>query len=144
MLKVLELFSGIGEPNRLNDGKELSSGGGLGGCSSLYMVNEPIIVASRGRYTDKDDTTKTEQQLEVNDTGLTNTITTVQKDNYVAEPISNYKIRKLTPRECYRLMGWKDEQFDKIHGISDAQLYKTAGNGIVVNVLEAIFEKMFK
>ena len=41
-------------------------------------------------------------------------------------------------------MGWNDEQFDKIQGISDAQLYKTAGNGIVVNVLEAIFEKMFK
>lgn len=96
-----------GEPTRLNDGKELSrnykegyrvydsdglsatikaNGGGLGGCSSLYMINEPVIVASRGRYTDKDDPTKTEQQLEVNDTGLTNTITTVQKDNYVAEP----------------------------------------------------------
>ncbi len=57
---------------------------------------------------------------------------------------NNYKIRKLTPRECYRLMGWKDEQFDKIQGISDAQLYKTAGNGIVIPVLEAIFEKMFK
>lgn len=209
-----------GEPTRLNDDKELSrnhkegyrvydsnglsatikaNGGGLGDCSSLYMIDEPVIVASRGRYTDKDDATKTEQQLEVNDSGLTNTITTVQKDNYVAEPKlivhnndfdesittfssnekiiceqrcdeglrffknnicgtlrttnacgdkrileNDYKIRKLTPRECYRLMGWKDEQFDKIHGISDAQLYKTAGNGIVVNVLEAIFEKMFK
>jgi len=41
-------------------------------------------------------------------------------------------------------MGWKDEQFDKIHGISDAQLYKTAGNGIVIPVLEAIFEKLLK
>ena len=57
---------------------------------------------------------------------------------------NNYKIRKLTPRECYRLMGWKDVEFDKIQGISDAQLYKTAGNGIVIPVLEAIFEKMFK
>lgn len=55
-----------------------------------------------------------------------------------------YRIRKLTPRECYRLMGWKDEQFDRIQGISDTQLYKTAGNGIVIPVLEAIFENMFK
>lgn len=55
----------------------------------------------------------------------------------------NFRIRKLTVRECWRLMGWKDEQFDKIKGISNAQLYKMAGNGIVINVLEAIFTNMF-
>lgn len=62
------------------------------------------------------------------------------------EPIPqthNFRIRKLTPRECWRLQGWKDEQFDKIKGISNAQLYKMAGNGIVINVLEAIFTNMF-
>ncbi|MGL5088761.1 MAG: DNA cytosine methyltransferase [Fusobacteriaceae bacterium] len=57
---------------------------------------------------------------------------------------NNFKIRKLTPRECWRLMGWSDEQFNKIKGISNAQLYKQAGNGIVVNVLEAIFKNLFK
>jgi DNA-cytosine methyltransferase len=56
---------------------------------------------------------------------------------------NNFRIRKLTPREAWRLMGWKDEQFDKIKGISNAQLYKMAGNGIVINVLEAIFANMF-
>lgn len=56
----------------------------------------------------------------------------------------DFRIRKLTPRECWRLMGWKDEQFDKIQGISNSQLYKQAGNGIVVNVLEKIFENLFK
>lgn len=55
----------------------------------------------------------------------------------------DYRIRKLTPRECWRLMGWTDEQFDKIKGVSDAQLYKQAGNGIVVSVLEAIFTNLF-
>lgn len=55
----------------------------------------------------------------------------------------NFRIRKLTVRECWRLMGWKDEQIDKIKGISNAQLYKMAGNGIVINVLEAIFTNMF-
>lgn len=56
------------------------------------------------------------------------------------------RIRKLTPRECWRLMGWKDEQIDKViaSGISNTQLYKQAGNGIVVNVLEAIFKNLFK
>lgn len=56
----------------------------------------------------------------------------------------NFRIRKLTPRECWRLMGWKDEEFNKIQGISNSQLYKQAGNGIVVNVLERIFENLFK
>lgn len=55
----------------------------------------------------------------------------------------DYRIRKLTPRECWRLMGWTDEQLDKIKGVSDAQLYKQAGNGIVVNVLEDIFKNLF-
>lgn len=55
------------------------------------------------------------------------------------------RIRKLTPTECWRLMGWKDEQIDKIKasGISNTQMYKQAGNGIVVNVLEAIFKCLF-
>lgn len=51
------------------------------------------------------------------------------------------RIRKLTPKECWRLMGFSDSDFDKAKatGISDTQLYKQAGNSIVVNVLEAIF-----
>ena len=53
------------------------------------------------------------------------------------------RIRKLTPKECWRLMGWKDEQIDKVKGISNSQLYKQAGNSIVVNVLEEIFRKLF-
>lgn len=53
------------------------------------------------------------------------------------------RIRKLTPRECWRLMGFRDEDFDKTRCInSDTQLYKQAGNSIVVNVLEGIFGKM--
>lgn len=56
----------------------------------------------------------------------------------------SYGIRKLTPRECWRLMGYNDKQFDKVEGkLSNSQLYKQAGNGIVVPVLEQIFAKMF-
>ena len=57
-----------------------------------------------------------------------------------------YRIRKLTPRECFRLMGMRDNDIDKIQatGISNTQQYKMAGNSIVVNVLEAIFKNLFK
>lgn len=54
------------------------------------------------------------------------------------------RIRKLTPRECFRLMGFTDDDFDKIKGISNSQLYKMAGNSIVVNVLTEIFKELFK
>ena len=57
-----------------------------------------------------------------------------------------YRIRKLTPRECFRLMGVSDADVDKIRdaGISESQQYKMAGNSIVVDVLEAIFTQLFR
>lgn len=55
-----------------------------------------------------------------------------------------FRIRKLTPKECFRLMGFSDVDFDSIHGISNTQLYKMAGNSIVVNVLEAIFKNLLE
>ena len=58
-------------------------------------------------------------------------------------PVQNYCIRKLTPRECWRLMGVKDEDFNKLHDISNTQLYKMAGNSIVADVLVAIFRNLF-
>lgn len=56
----------------------------------------------------------------------------------------NYRIRKLTPREYWRLMGVKDEQYDKLHDISNTQLYKMAGNSIVVDVLMGIFKNLLQ
>lgn len=57
--------------------------------------------------------------------------------------IENNRVRKLTPKEHFRLMGVKDVDFDKLHGISNSQLYKMAGNSIVVDVLEGVFGKLF-
>ena len=55
----------------------------------------------------------------------------------------NFRIRKLTPLECWRLMGFDDEDFHKAAQVnSNTQLYKQAGNSIVVNVLEAIFRNL--
>ena len=56
-----------------------------------------------------------------------------------------FRIRKLTPRECFRLMGVDDADIDKIQasGLSNSAQYKLAGNSIVVDVLYHIFRKMF-
>ena len=124
--------------------------------------------------------------------GITNTITSVQKDNYIAIPEAttkgyaeahegnsvnlavpnsktrrgrvgkqmantldtgcqqgvetpNYRIRKLTPREVFRLQGVDDADIDKLlsAGISNSQLYKCAGNSITVDVLYHIFRKAY-
>lgn len=111
--------------------------------NSDNYIQEPFVVASRGRNienpSDRTAGKPTEQRLEINKTGCSNTLTSVQEDNYVVE---NYRIRKLTARECFRLMGVKDEQFDRLNGISNSQLYKLAGNSIVVDVLEAIFKNL--
>lgn len=65
--------------------------------------------------------------------------------NYLVSLILPYKIRKLTPKECWRLMGFNDEDFEKAAKVnSNAQLYKQAGNSIVVNVLMAIFNNLLK
>lgn len=69
---------------------------------------------------------------------------TAQDRHGVALLDENIRIRRLTPRECWRLQGFPDEYFDKAKaaGISDTQLYKQAGNCVTVNVARAIGEKL--
>ena len=141
---------------------------------------QPKILAMRGRSSG--------QELEQRKDDITNTITTVQKDNLLAEPkilfkgivfnegdglycstsesfnragLSNLSrtlkasqhdacmvvdscIRKLTPRECFRLMGVNEKDINILinSGISNSQQYKMAGNGIVVDVLVEIFRNL--
>lgn len=67
-----------------------------------------------------------------------NTITTHGTAGVLMDT-SPVRIRKLTPKECWRLQGFTDEQFNKVqHLISDTQLYKQAGNAVTVNVVEEI------
>lgn len=170
-------------------------------------IVEPFVVASRGREPQCLAPKRTEygkairkqyeahevteqrkniQKLEPRTDGITNTLTSVQKDNLLCEPIClnskvngkqpslqdriyspegtstaittcfhvniqepinampNFRIRKLTPRECFRIMDVDEADIDKIQaaGISDSQQYKLAGNSIVVNVLTEIFRKL--
>lgn len=148
------------------------------------QVEEPFIVASRGRNpenpSDRTTGAPTEQRLEPNFSGCTNTLTSVQKDNYVAEPIvceerrdegirlfkddcvgtlrtidacgdkrvlepePKWRIRKLTPKECWRLMGFTDEDHDRASKyVSASALYKQAGNSICTCCLVAIFNALF-
>ena len=158
-----------------------------GGGTQQIKVCESQIVAMRGRNPDNpsDRTTgsPTEQRLEVNMQGMSNCLTTVQKDNLLLENniqkvgqissnssqcgtvISNngisanlvagthgyanshiatqYRIRKLTPRECGRLMGVSDEDITKMAAVnSNTQLYKQFGNSIVVDVMCAMFKNL--
>lgn len=93
---------------------------------------QPMIVAMRGRNSDnQSDRTsegQTEQRLEPSE---------------AREDLKEYRIRKLTPLECWRLMGFSDEDFHKAEKVnSNSQMYKQAGNSIVKNVLIAIFRQM--
>lgn len=81
-------------------------------------------------------------ELEPRLDGVSNTLTTVQKDNLLLER-PQYRIRKLTPRECGRLMGVSDEDIDKMAAVnSNTQLYKQFGNSIVVDVMCAMFKNL--
>ena len=65
-------------------------------------------------------------------------------DKRIIETIPQFRVRKLTPLECWRLMSFTDEDFYKAKnaGVSNSQLYKQAGNSIVVKVLEGIFKNL--
>lgn len=182
-------------------------------CITATDYKQPkqvMIGASRGRNpenpSDRTVGAPTEQRLEINSQGISNTLTIVSKDNLVVEKIIKVdgnlypnsgdpqagrvyqsdglspsldtcsggnrmpkiieyeeysptlraersglkvddiiRIRKLSPKECWRLMDFSDDDFDKAKavGISNSQLYKIAGNSIVVACLYHIFRKLF-
>lgn len=77
--------------------------------------------------------------------GLDGISRTLKANMQDAGVVQNYRIRKLTERECFRLMGVSESDIDKIQssGVSKTQQYKMAGNSIVVDVMYHIFRKMF-
>ena len=116
-----------------------------GGNRQPKILEYPCIGSSRGgnpeNPSDRTVGSPTEQRLEINKNGTS--ITTVQKDNYAVT--NDFRIRKLTPLECWRLMGFTDDQFYKAEKVnSNSQLYKQAGNSIVVDVLYYLFKNLFK
>lgn len=108
-----------------------------GGDRQPKIVERVTAAAMRGRGSDNT------QQIELSDRDYSNALTLVQKDSLVAEH-APFRIRKLTPLECWRLMGFTDDDCNKVKaaGISNTQLYKMAGNSICVSVLQAIFTNL--
>ena len=96
-------------------------------------IAEPVIVGSMQAH------------AAVKTDGICPTLTEAMGMGGGQVPVHTYgvRIRKLTPRECWRLMGFLDEEFDRVHGISNSRLYKQAGNSIVVNVLSALLSQLF-
>ena len=86
---------------------------------------------------------KTRRGRVQNGGNITPTITATQQDICLIN--EDYLIRKLTPLECWRLMGFKDDDFNKAKnvGLSESKLYERAGRGIVVPMLEEIFKNLF-
>ncbi|NCB44621.1 MAG: DNA (cytosine-5-)-methyltransferase [Clostridia bacterium] len=76
--------------------------------------------------------------------GISTAITT--SEFFMPSYTTDYRIRKLTPKECFRLMGFSDEEFQRCvdAGVSNSQLYKQAGNSIVTDVLYYIFKNLLK
>lgn len=139
VIELNELTSGQSQANRIYDPNGLSvtlsaNGGGLGAKTGLYLVdNEPVALDEQNNYIRKD--------------GCIGTLTTDgSSPKHNNRLIENCRVRKLTPKECWRLMGFDDADVDRAKsiGLSDAQLYKQAGNSIVVNVLEAIMKNLLK
>lgn len=102
---------------------------------------------------------RTDYEKQIRNDGISNTLSTATGDNQgifvqVSEELTIYAIwyekyqcyiavRKLTPKECFRLQGWTDEYFEKAALVnSDSQLYKQAGNGVTVNVVYEIGKKI--
>lgn len=72
--------------------------------------------------------------------GISNTLTTGSHAGVIDK---GFRIRKLTPKECWRLQGWNDEDFEKVAKVcSDSQLYKQAGNGVTVPVIFEIAKRL--
>lgn len=149
--QVGQIYGTEVEPNpqagRIYDAEYLSPT--LDTCSGgnrMPKILEQNILngAIRGRYSGDDNI---EQKLEIGNGGNTNTLTTVQKDNIICELGENdFLIRKLTPKECYRLMGFTDDDINSAYavGVADSQLYSQAGNSIVTNCVELLAEHLYK
>jgi DNA (cytosine-5)-methyltransferase 1 len=89
----------------------------------------------------------TQEHAAVSRDGIVPTLTSSMGCGGGHVPMHNYeyRIRKLTPKECWRLMGFSDEDYEKAAKVnSNSQLYKQAGNSIVVDVLCAVFNNLFK
>lgn len=109
--------------------------------SGLKVV-EPVCLNSKGGRGGVEGLQPSLQDRVYDSIAISPAVTTSFMPSFTVE--QGLRIRKLTPKECWRLMGFTDADFDKAVAVnSNTQLYKQAGNSIVVDVLMAIFSKLF-
>ena len=121
--------------------------GGFGGKTGLYEVGLPIRENTKKGYKmaypgDSINLAFAQKNTRRGRVGrkIAHTLT-ASSDQGTLEPLK--RIRRLTPRECLRLQGWADERIDIVLPLqSDAQLYKQAGNGVTVTVVEPIGKRL--
>ena len=123
------------------------STGGIVGCLSATDYKDPPKILQVGNIVKTGQFDNPQRGRIYDPDGLAPTLNTCSggglEPKFIDRSCVDVRIRKLTPRECFRLMGFTDDDFDKIKGISNSQLYKMAGNSIVVNVLTEIFKELF-
>lgn len=142
----------------LNNGKNLNPGGrGMSGhvsksdiCPTLTTVDGGGVNIDIKKATQSissalfDNTVKKSDIPDINSYSEKDRLNIKNKDEKRKDIISEFRIRKLTPLECWRLMGFDDEDYYKCEKVcSPSQLYHQAGNSIVVNVLQEIYKNLF-
>jgi len=150
----LQKISGTNQGDRVYSVNGLSSclgsngGGGGGAKTGLYAIPQAVALTETrtdaAKETRKknnklglDYSSRRDKNLSIRKDSLSNCITSNKSiESFI---LDDYKIRRLTPRECMRLMGFPDSF---ITPCSDTQTYKQAGNSIVTNVLKEIFKEM--
>ena len=132
---------------RVQEGGQVSPTLMAGGEAPCYFEGVEAKVKQIGNLVDDSNRKfKNPQTGRIYDTdGLSPTVNTCQGGGREPKIATSYRIRKLTPRECFRLMGVTETDIDKIQqsGVSQIQQYKMAGNSIVVDCLYHMFRKMF-
>ena len=120
---------------------------GIVGCLSVTDYKDPPKILQVGNIVKTGQFDNPQRGRIYDPDGLAPTLNTCSggglEPKFIDRSCVDVRIRKLTPKECFRLMGFADDDFDKIKGISNSQLYKMAGNSIVVNVLTEIFKELF-
>ena len=131
------LLGGIGE-KKSNNGTQFYQQDRVYSADGVAMAHPANLPDGSYKYAID------EQNKLVRDDGTVGTITTDGSSPKHNNRVSNgLRIRKLTPRECWRLMGFDDQAFDQAEKVcSNSQLYKQAGNSIVVDVLEKILTNL--
>lgn len=139
--KILKIGGGTTQGNRVYSTKGLSctlsaNGGGRGAKTGLYAI--PILTPDRVKKRQNGRRYKTDGEPMF-------TLTAQDRHGVIIGNNRRYfRIRRLTPKECWRLQGFPDWAFEKAKevGTSDAQLYKQAGNAVTVNVIQAIGQEL--